>query len=114
MYSAHGSFEVKSLYKQTTEVNERRFNVFWGYCGLRRWWSWIVELEEANAKQVEEVKASAEALELSKKELEKVSASREVIPAKEDVLESKKELIKDELGEAILATFEMSGLRNKK
>ena len=74
----------------------------------------LVELEEANAKKDAEVKASAEALEVSKKELEKVSASREVIPAKEDVLESKKELIKDELGEAILATFEMSGLRNKK
>ena len=74
----------------------------------------LVELEESNAKKDAEVKASAEALEVSKKELEKVSASREVIPAKEDVLESKKELIKDELGEAILATFEMSGLRNKK
>lgn len=74
----------------------------------------LVELEEANAKKDAEVKASAESLEATKKELEKVSASREVIPAKEDVLESKKELIKDELGEAILATFEMSGLRNKK
>lgn len=74
----------------------------------------LVELEEANAKKDAEVKASAKNLEATKKELEKVSASREVIPAKEDVLESKKELIKDELGEAILATFEMSGLRNKK
>lgn len=74
----------------------------------------VKELEEADAKKVIEAKASAEALEAKNKELEKISASREEIPAKEDNPSGKKNEIKDELGEAILATFEKSGLRNKK
>jgi ATP-dependent protease ClpP protease subunit len=70
----------------------------------------VEELKALNAKQVIEAKASAVALDNSKKEIEKISASREGLPSKEDNPSGKSNEIKDELGEAILATFKRSGL----